>query len=116
MALQRRRRKYKFEDRTNKEPSLRFQERAELRERNIFSPRRTGSLSRFTHTIAGRAKNEDCKLSQSYYAKFKGIRKYDEMHAFYDNGSCDTNVIDKQTYNELYKSGQKEPSWDELGN
>ena len=38
------------------------------------------------------------------------------MHAFYDNGSCDKNVIDKQTYNELYKSGQKEPSWDELGN
>jgi SAM-dependent methyltransferase len=67
------------------------------------------------HPNSPRVKIEDCKLSRSYSDKLKGIKKIDKTHAIYDDGSRDTNVIDKETYDEWYNSDQIEPSWDELG-
>ena len=59
-------------------------------------------------------KNEDCGFESIYHEKVKGIKKIDEDHAIYDDGSGEQIEIDKKTYEELYNSGQIEPSWDEL--
>ena len=59
-------------------------------------------------------KNVDCKLSHSYSDKLKGVKKIDKTYAVYDDGSCDTNIVDKETYDEWYNSDQIKPSWDEL--
>ena len=61
-----------------------------------------------------RVTNEDCRLTQSYNEKLKGIKKIDEDHAIYDDGTRSHNVINKETYDEWFKDDQIEPSWDEL--
>ena len=58
--------------------------------------------------------NEDCKFKSTYYEKLRGIRKIGNNHAIYDDGSGDINTTDKQTYDEWFRDGQIEPSWDEL--